>query len=259
MRLLGPTLVALVSVGVLVLAMSAGARAQEASLAFEDASLDAFPPPANGWADVVAGELVIADEGTFRASITLTLLPEMQPGIAYGFLFSDGERDWYAAAVTIPTLTYFFGLWGDGAPAGSRETVGTVTLGPQGVVTIDVPLRALGNATVLSHPRGGTMDIKSGAFPLPLPIPYVWLDEAEGAGELVLPREPDPSAREPDPNAPEPELGSAAPAEEGVARAAEAPSAAQDDSLTVPGPGLLWFGAAVALVLLADRLSRRTL
>lgn len=205
--------ISLLALSIAAVWATAVASAQEpASLDFEDAALDAMPPVASAWADLVAGDVVLADD-TLVATLHLTLLPEMQPGVAYAFMFHDGKHDWYMAAVTVPTLTFYYGGWADG-PESAIETRGSYTAGPDGTVTIEMPLAALGNATALTGPRGGAYDIKPDATPIG---GMLVLDEAAGEGELPLPAPEAPAEAEPTPAAVE---EAAAPAAEEEPRAA---------------------------------------
>ncbi|HET6403319.1 MAG TPA: hypothetical protein VFH78_01625 [Candidatus Thermoplasmatota archaeon] len=224
----------------LLLSTAAPARAEAAAFGFEDAPFDAKAP---GYADIVAGSLVVEGERV-RATVELMMLPGMTPGSAYGFLFHDGEKDWYAAAVAVPDVRFFYGEWetDELRPRDTFETTGTVSPGFGGSVTIEFPLRALGNATTLSAPRGLSGDLKGEFVPVPVVPVFLVLDEARGEGELAL-RDP---AQEPVAAASEPAPAAAAPA-----ATAEEPS-----ERAVPAAGAAAALAALALALAAARRAR---
>lgn len=176
-------------ISLLLLSLATIASAEGDALTFDDASLDAMPPPASAWADIVGASLALADDETLVATITLTALPEFQPGVAYVFIFSAGDREWYLAAFTAPTLMYAYGPWtsDEEGPGDFHEATGSYTTGPGGTITVEMPVSALGGAPVASAPRALSADIKTGILPVgegPMLIP---IDAAEGAGELVLP------------------------------------------------------------------------
>lgn len=210
-------------ISLLLLSLATIASAEGNALTFDDASLDAMPPPASAWADIVGASLTLADDETLVATVSLTALPEFQPGVAYVFVFSAGDREWYLAAFTAPTLMYAHGPWtsDEAGPGDFHEATGSYTTGPGATVTIEMPVSALDGAPVASAPRALSADIKTGILPVgdsPMLIP---IDVAEGAGELALPAAaPAPSA-EPvsaagagaEPNAEAPPSASAAPEE----------------------------------------------
>lgn len=222
-----------------------GAGAQEPAFGFVDASLDAFPPPANAWADLIGGEVALGDDGTLRATIRVAFLPEPHPGIGYGVLFSDGTRDWYMALVTAPDVIYYFGHWVDG-PDSSSEATGSYTIGPDGSVTIEMPVAALGNATELSQLRGLVADVK----PLLLDegMGVIAVDEAEGTGTLALPRDEPEPVEQTMASPPERADGPMESASVPDATAAEVqPAPAQTRDVPAPGIALVLLAAALAL------------
>lgn len=217
------------------------ASAQGEPFGFTDASLDAFPPPTNAWADLVEGRAEVVDASTLRATIVVHVLPEMQPAMAYAFLFTAGTRDWYAVATMDPAMAYYYGPWGDGEPEESSDTVGSYTTGPDSIITIDVPISALGNVTSISHPRGLAVDFKS-VF-LPVSAGVLVLDEAEGTGTLALP------ARDGEAEV----TTTASGATEDAAPAAVADAPATESSRETPMWGAAALVALAAVALLAPR------
>lgn len=176
----------------LLLLAPLAAAAEEARL--EDASLDAFPPIANAWGDITAGWMELANDTTLRLNVQMALLPEVQQGVGYMFLFSDGTRDWFAALVTPGTLRYLVGPWVDDeeGPWGGDDTTGAYTTGAGGVVSIDLPISKLSrNVTTLSHPRAYSVDIKPDAIPNGF---LLFTDSAEGDATLTIRDAPDPAA-----------------------------------------------------------------
>lgn len=235
----------------LLLSLATAARAQEATIGFEDGALDATLPPANAWADLVGGQVKIVDEKTLELTIELAALPEIQPGMAYLFTFSDGTRDWFAGAITAPTLQYLVGTWKseEEGPGETSDTTGTYATGVPGSITMKFPIALLGNATSIMGPGALTGDIKTGAVPFG-PFPQVvGLDRAQGAGELALPthERPSPGAGQ------EPVTTGSAPDSRAAATDAASAPASSSPSARVPAVGALATLGAVVGALLASR------
>lgn len=205
------------------------------------------------WGDLVAGELHVADDTTLLAMIELALLPEMQPGVAYIFLFAADDRDWYAGAVTVPTLEFVHGPWGseETGPDDIYEATGSYTSGVRGSITIEIPRGKLGDVSVLSQPRGLVADIKADALPV-VPGGIVILDRAEGEGEIRFARNESAASTAP----------AAEPTEEDVAPAAAAdpgsPAPPSKASVPATGAASASLGAVVGAIVGACRASRRT-
>lgn len=235
-------------------ALAGAADAQgDATIGFQDAALDTMPPPASAWADIVAGSLALSEDGTtILATLTLSALPEMQPGVAYLVVFSDDAgREWFVGAATAPTLNYLYGSWisDDEGPGDSSDTGGSYVAGPGGSITAEFPVSYLRNATKIMAPRGLTGDIKTGASPAPLPLPpVVYFDDAQGQGELALP----PRETRASPGSAQPGV---APTEAAAGSEASAapPPASPTPSTSVPAPGGFATLAAIAGALLVAR------
>ncbi|HVM44859.1 MAG TPA: hypothetical protein VM582_02895 [Candidatus Thermoplasmatota archaeon] len=236
--------------GIAALAVVAGyvaatASAQAVPFGFDDDALDAMPPTANAYADLVGGRMELLDGERLRATLDIAVLQAVQPGLAYGFLFSDGARDWYVVMVNAPSPIYFYGLWDGEAPETVEEAQGSYTLGAPGEVVVEMPLAALGDAAALTHPRGITADGTPEFLPLPVGLGILVLDAAEGEGTLPLPRrDEDGSATAPGEPARD---EAAAPASSDDAAAPSARPAAEEPRASVPGPGALAALAALAL------------
>lgn len=221
-------------------------------LTIEDASLDPMPPAASAYADIVAGRLELVEGDTLRATIELAALPEVQPGIAYVFVFGAGSEDHYAALASAPEAMFVHGRWEGEGPGTMLDAEGSYSTGPGATITVDMPLSALPDATVLTAPHAYTVDIKGGVLPVgELPIAFLVLDEAAGEGELVV-REPPSSGGEP----------SAAAGGASAAAVAESAEAAPEGAATlaepaednaVPAAPILLVIAALGLVALARR------
>lgn len=167
---------------VLAVLLAPIAHAQDENV-ITDPMLDAFPPPANAYGDITRGSWAVDGE-VVRFTIGLASFPDMTPGVAYVFLWKHAGREMFAAAFTAPTLEYAYGPW-DGGPGEfvPASGGGLVTGVGGGEAWIDVPLHAFGNATALTAPRAYALDIKPNVGGGPI----LFLDEAEGAGELALP------------------------------------------------------------------------
>lgn len=240
-RTMWPSLLALA----LVAAASLAGAEDPGMLTIEDASLDPMPPAASAYADIVSARLQLVDE-TLVAAIDLALLPEVQPGIAYVFVFSAGPRAYYVALASAPEAFFTYGTWEDQGPGTMLDGKGSYTTGPGATITMEMPLSAVGNATVLTSPLAYTVDIKGSVLPVGLPIAFLVLDDAAGEGEIVVRA---PSA--------EPATGgtsTSAAVEESV-EAAPAGAATTDPAQdkTVPAPPALLVIAALGLVALARR------
>ncbi|HUR70021.1 MAG TPA: hypothetical protein VM370_12310 [Candidatus Thermoplasmatota archaeon] len=186
---------ALIALSILALAPLAQASDDTFSYEFTDPSFDAMPPPADAWADITAGKMEVVDASTLRATLTLSVLPEMRAGVAYGFIFGDGSHEWYGAAVMAPELHYFVGDWVDGGPGSASDSGGSYVTGPEGTVTIEIPRSLVGNATRLLAPKAMTADATTLAAPVSVGAGIVFLDEGQGTGDLQLPpREPSVAA-----------------------------------------------------------------
>lgn len=235
----------IVTISLLLLPLAASAGAQEATtFGFDDATLDAMPPPASTYADLVGGSLAI-EGSTVRATLELAALPEMQPGVAYVFTFSNGTQEFWAGIATAPEIGYYYGEWisTDDGPDSAHETTGTYSMGAPGVISIEFPLAFLDGSTRLSSPGGATADIKGGAPPVGVLPQFIVFDTAQGEGDLELPPQDDP---------PSAAATNATPAEEvapasGPSSGAPAPSQAPaEGDARVPGPGA--FVSIVALI-----------
>lgn len=235
-------------VGAVLLAGAALAAAQEPTIGFEDASLDVMPPAYSAIADLVSGTIAVAED-RLEVTIELASLPEMTPGMAYIMIFSNGTADWWAGVFTTPSPTFAYGVWDDAttSPVSADDTHGSYVAGTPGSVLADFAYSALGT-DVVTRPRGMALDIKGGAPTIvaPFAAPFVVVDEAEGAGELVLPAGENATV----------EGSSAPPGSPAVASptaaSTSAPSRAAGSATPAdPVPG---FGASIALAALAGAL-----
>lgn len=224
----------IIGISLLLLAAAASARAEDGTtFGFTDDALDCMPAAA-AYGDLAGGALEI-DGDTVRATIDVHVLPELLPGVAYLFLWSDGETDWYAAAVTAPTLAFYYGGWTgiDEGPSSMLEASGTYEPGAPGRVTIELPLSGLEGTTVLSAPRGIAAEIKGGAPVVGAVLPaFVDVDMGEGEGELRL----------------------AAPPGDTPLESAAVAASSDDGSATVPMGGAPIALVGLAIALLADGL-----
>lgn len=226
------------------------AAAQEAAFGFTDASLDAFPPVMNAYADLTTGALEKVDESTLRATIALTALPETQPGLGIGFLFMAEDIEWYVALVHAEALVYYYGRWENGGPASNSDTSGSYTTGPGAIVTIDFPLAAIPNVTEIDAPRGLVGDFKA----LLLPTSdgstgMILFDEAVGEGTLVVRDQPPEPEGSPAPT-PAGEVGAASTQEEDPTMPTTvSPQASTKDTPFLGASALLALALALALAL----------
>ena len=220
------------------------AIAQQNAIAFADASLDAMPPPMNAYADLESATLERVDDATLRATIVIAALPEVQPGLGYGLMFTANGTEWYVALVNAEALVYYYGEWVDGYPATSFDTSGSYTTGLHATIAVDFPLAAIPNATEVTAPRAMVADFK--ALLVSDDAPIIIHDEATGEGALVV-REPAP-APGPEAGAGEVEAASA-PEDEATAPTTLSPQPARADTPLPLGIALV----AVALALVRKR------
>ena len=234
--------ISLLALAVASVWMTAVASAEEDAFAFEDAPADALGP-ANAWGDLVTGRAEVVDD-MLVGTVQVSMLPEMQPGVAYVFVFSDGTYDRYVAGAMLPDLQYVHGRWSDRGPL-SMETAayGSYAIGPGGSVSAGMPLALLGNVTTIERPRGLVWDVKPGL--LPAGVEPILLDEAEGEGTLALPGRSEESAP-----------AQAATQAEGAVPAAAAEGAQEPAAKQVPAPAVGIAVLAIAAIVLGRRRSR---